>query len=398
VEKRLRVLAVTKLFPSAANPLFAPFNRQQFAALARVCDVDVMGVIPWFPGARWLSRWSSAGFVAGAPREETFDGLRVSHPRFLFVPRVGRFADPVLYVASLWPHVRRYRGLVDVVLGAWAFPDGVAAVQLARMLGVPAVVKVQGSDLNVLPRTRSIAMWLARALPRAARVVAVSAPLAEKARGFGVSPERIKIVRNGVDRELFSPRSRHEARVRLGLSDGRWLLFVGNVLETKGVRPLLDAFAEVAREDPTLRLAIVGDGPLRPLCEEAARGCNGRIVVTGRRPLDELGWWYGAADVVVLPSFHEGTPNVVLEAQVVGRPVVATSVGGIPDLLSAPGLGVLVPPRDHRALAAGLREALAGTFDETAIAARAPGGWDESAAALLDVLREAACKPPGGAV
>ena len=90
----LRVLAITKIFPNAAEPLSAPFNRQQFAALHALCDLEVLATIPWFPGAGLVSRWSSAGKLASVPRHETIDGIAVVHPRTLFVPRLG--------LAGLW--------------------------------------------------------------------------------------------------------------------------------------------------------------------------------------------------------------------------------------------------------------------------------------------------------
>ena len=176
----LRVLAITKIFPNAAEPLSAPFNRQQFAELARLCELEVMATLPWFPGASLLSRWSSAGKLARVPRRETIAGITVTHPRTLFVPRLAHGAWGPLYAASIAPVLARYRGRIDVVLGSWAYPDGFAAVIAARILGVPCVVKLHGSDINLiakLPGPRRLTAW---ALPRAARVVAVSRALAEK--------------------------------------------------------------------------------------------------------------------------------------------------------------------------------------------------------------------------
>jgi teichuronic acid biosynthesis glycosyltransferase TuaC len=94
----------------------------------------------------------------------------------------------------------------------------------------------------------------------------------------------------------------------------------------------------------------------------------------------------GARDVMTLPSWAEGTPNVVLEALASGRPVVATRVGGIPDLLQGRGAGVVVPPRDAETLAAALQEALERRWDEAAICARGPTSWRESAAGVASVL------------
>ncbi|MBK9032332.1 MAG: glycosyltransferase [Myxococcales bacterium] len=391
--RRPRVLIVTKIFPNAAEPLSAPFNRQQFAALARHADiVDVLATIPSFPGAGLIKRWSSAGRLTDVPAREIIDGLPVRHPRTLFVPRLGHGTWGPLYVASLAPHLVRYRGAVDVVLASWAYPDGFAGVVAARLLGVPAVVKLHGSDINVNAKLPGPRRQLAWALPRAARVVAVSQALADEVAALGVARDRIALVRNGVDAELFHPRDRAAARQALGLPrDARIAVYVGNLKAAKGVLDLLAAFAQV--DDPAARLVIVGGGDERAAVAAAA-AADPRIVAAGPRPLPEIPTYMAACDVLTLASWAEGTPNVVLEALASGRRVVATAVGGVPDLIDDPLLGELVPARRPPALAAALARALAQPYVPEAVAARgARGGWDASAAALADVLRAALAAP-----
>jgi len=382
----VRVLIVTKLFPNLVEPLSAPFNRQQFAALARHCDVvDVLATIPWFPGARLLARWSSAGRLASVPARETIDGLSVRHPRTMFVPRLGHGTWGPLYAASIAPYLARYRGKVDVVLASWAYPDGFASVIAARLLGVPAVVKLHGSDINVNAKLPGPRRQLAWALPRAARVVAVSNALADEVAALGVARERIALVRNGVDAELFAPRDRSEARRALGLLErGPIALYVGNLKAAKGVLDLIAAWRTVTAERPDARLVIVGGGE-----EQAAvtAALGPTVIATGARPLAEVPSYLAACDVLTLASWAEGTPNVVLEALASGRRVVATAVGGVPDLIDDPVLGELVPARSPPALAAALVRALATPYDPLAVAAKgARGGWDASARDLADVL------------
>ena len=129
----MRVLAITKIFPNAAEPLSAPFNRQQFGALRQLCDLDVMATIPWFPGAGWLSKWSSAGKLARVPRRETIAGIDVSHPRTLFFPKLAHATWGPLYAASIAPLLAPYRGKVDVDL---------APLDLIDSSGVAALVKL----------------------------------------------------------------------------------------------------------------------------------------------------------------------------------------------------------------------------------------------------------------
>jgi len=383
----LRVLAITKLFPNAAEPLAAPFNRQQFAALAKHCTLDVLATIPWFPGAGWLAKWSSAGKLARVPRRETIGGLAVQHPRTLFIPKLALATWGPLYAASIAPLLAPYRGNVDVVLGAWAYPDGFAAVIAARMLGVPCVVKLHGSDINIVakyPGPRRLSAW---ALPQAERIVAVSRPLVDEVVSLGVARERVTIVMNGVDSELFKPRDREAARAELGLPAGPLAVYIGNLKPEKGVLDLARAWHEV----PEGTLVFVGDGPLRDEIETVTKPLGGRVRLIPRQPLERMPLYMAAADIVVLASHSEGTPNVVLEALACGRRVVATSVGGVPDLITDEALGLLVPPHDPTALASAITRALREPYDAASIAKRgARGGWAASAAALHAVLAEAA--------
>jgi len=391
----LRVLAITKIFPNAAEPLSAPFNRQQFAALAKRCELEVMATIPWFPGASLLSRWSSAGKLATVPRREAIAGISVTHPRTLFVPRLAHVAWGPLYAASIAPALGRYRGKVDVVLGSWAYPDGFAAVVAARLLGVPCVVKLHGSDINViakLPGPRALTAW---ALTRTERVVAVSRALAEEVVALGVARDRVAIVMNGVDGALFHPRDRAAARAELGVPPGPLALYVGNLKTDKGVLDLAAAWRQVARDVPDAQLAIVGGGPARGALEAQLPP---RTTLVGPQPLAAIPTWMAACDLLVLPSHAEGTPNVVLEALACGRRVVATAVGGVPDLITGPTLGTLTAPHQPDALAAALTDALRTSYDPTAVAELgARGGWEPSAAALHAVLVEAAGASVGAA-
>jgi teichuronic acid biosynthesis glycosyltransferase TuaC len=394
----VRVLAITKIFPNAAEPLSAPFNRQQFAALSKLCELEVLATIPWFPGAGLLSRWSSAGKVAKLPRRETIEGISVRHPRTLFVPRAAHVTWGPLYAASLLPLYPEYRGKVDVVLGSWAYPDGFAAIAFAEALGVPAVVKLHGSDINVIatmPGPRRLLSWM---LPRAAAIVAVSRELARKVGELGVPEEKIAVVGNGIDSDKFQPRSREEARRRCGLEGvAPTIVYVGNLKEEKGVLDLADAFLRLRKERPELgaRLVMVGGGAMRePLAQKLAAGgavVGADAVLAGPRPLEEVPHWMAAADVVALASWNEGTPNVLLEALACGRRVVATRVGGVPDVVTSSLQGELVEAKRVPELAAALGRALATPYQPAEVAASRTGAtWETSAAALREVLARAA--------
>ncbi len=387
----MRVLAITKIFPNAAEPLSAPFNRQQFAALARLCELEVLATIPWFPGAGLIARWSSAGKLARVPAHETIEGIAVSHPRTLFVPRLAHVTWGPLYAASLAPQLHRYRGKADVVLGSWAYPDGFAAVIAAQLLGLPCVVKLHGSDVNIIakmPGPRRLSRW---ALPRARRVVAVSRALGDEIVELGVLRDNVRIVMNGVDAELFHPRDRAAARRELGLPDGPLALYVGNLKEEKGCVELATAWPAVAAAVPgrPARDRRQGTAARRRRRQARRRTPSARLV--GAKPLPEIprcGW--PRATCSCCRATSKARPTSSSKRWRRGGGSSARRSAACPTFLTRPELGTLVPPRDPDALAPALEAAVRTPYDpaETpALGAR--GGWAASAQALHAVLAEA---------
>jgi glycosyltransferase involved in cell wall biosynthesis len=391
----LRVLALTTIFPNAEMPLAAPYIRQQTAALAKLCSVSVIAPQPWFPGDHLLTRYSYwKRDFSSVPEREHIAGLLVEHPRVMRLPKATSLAAAT-YATSLLPTLLRRRGHFDVMLATWAYPDCVAAVALGTLLKIPVVVQVIGSDVNVVAQLPGPRAQLRLALPRAAAALAVSRPLAQKLIELGAATDRVHVVPTGLDLETFRPRDRAQARSKLGLpAQCRLITFVGRLHASKGVLELLQAFDALAPQHPELRLAIVGDGPLLGVCQEHAQRHPETLRITGELPATGVADWVAACDALTLPSHAEGTPNVILEALGSGRKVVATHVGGIPDLLGNPALGELVPPHDVAALQQELWRVVSADYDASQVADSAGlFDWNENARRVLRVLEQAATSP-----
>ncbi len=386
-EKAVRVLIVTKLFPNRVKPLASSFNRQQFAELAKKCEVSVIAPRPWFPGAKFLKKWSDAGDLADLPARDVVHGQAVEHPRQLYIPKFGHGIAAPLTTGSLLHLVPRYRGKIDVILASWAFPHGPSCVHLGKLLGVPVAVKVHGSDINVIAAMPGPRKSLRRWLPKANRIVAVSRELGLKCEKLGVAKDNVDLVYNGVDSSVFYPRDRAKARTALGLpSSKKIILFVGWLLETKGVLDLANAFMALQAKEPDAELIFVGEGPARQQLEGIVGNRPG-VTLAGAQKLDAVADWMAACDLLCLPSWNEGTPNVVLEALASGRKVVATSVGGIPDLIQSNELGRLVPPKNPKKLSEALLSTLAEPYEPNNVSTLGSrGSWAESAEALYQSL------------
>ena len=221
-------------------------------------------------------------------------------------------------------------------------------------------------------RKNRLNQWLAmRALGRDDCVVAVSAPLAVQLEVMGVPADRIATIPNAWRPPATPPLDRARARAALGLDgDGPMLGWVGRLSHVKGADIALDALANM--QDRQACLVFVGDGPERTALEAqvTSLGLGGRVRFLGM--VAAAASLLNAFDAIVLSSRSEGTPMILLEAIHVGVPVVASAVGGVPDLIT-PTTGTLVPPNDSAALAAAMDELLshpaaAGT---RALAARA---------------------------
>jgi teichuronic acid biosynthesis glycosyltransferase TuaC len=395
-----RVLAVTRIFPNRVEPLACAFQRQLLGALAHLCPVEVLAVIPYLLGSSLLGERTRPGRLARVPARDEIDGIPVIHPRVPYVPGVAAvpllapFNAP-LYLAGLLPHVPRLRGRFDVVLGTFLYPDACAAALLARLLGVPYVIKTHGTDVNVVARWGTVRPMIESTVRGASFSIGVSAPIVKALVELGAPPERAVLLQNGVDRTVFHPMDRAAARAALGLpARGRIVTYVGRLEKEKGLRELVQAFERLGRASTEpVHLALVGRGSLGEELDRAAAelvlSSGGRILLAGERPLDEVARYLAASDVLALPSWAEGTPNVVLEALAAGRPVVASRVGGIPDVIEDGRTGLLVPPRDVGALAAALGRALRRTWREADLVAAAPPSWEESAGHLLGLLLHA---------
>jgi glycosyltransferase involved in cell wall biosynthesis len=168
------------------------------------------------------------------------------------------------------------------------------------------------------------------------------------------------------------------------------LLYVGNLKVSKGCLDLLDAFPALLALYPGARLIYVGNGPDRDVLRARieALGCKEHVELAGATTHGALGDWFRSADLLCLPSHNEGVPNVVLEAMSCGTPVVATRVGGIPEVVPDHA-GILVPPHDRAALSAALIEASARHWDPRKIALHASGfRWDDNVDRLERILQE----------
>jgi teichuronic acid biosynthesis glycosyltransferase TuaC len=311
-------------------------------------------------------------------------GLSTHYFEYPVFPLVSRPVNGLVCAHYLEPHLRAFGA--DVILNFLLYPAGFAALSVGRKLRVPVVVGSIGSDLNAIPDPLS--RWLTRkTLHGASRVIAKSEQLRDRALAMGADPDTTCVIANGCDESLFFPRTRNFARQELNIPQGAELIvFVGRMYRSKGIIELIEAVVTLSREHPNLRLAYVGDGPDLAALREKIRhtDLSGHVNFAGACSANEVARWLAAANLLALPSHAEGCPNAVIEALSCGRPVVATRVGALTELVDR-SCGILVPVGDAAALLAALDTALSMPWDEAAIAKRFRRSWQQVAQEVLAI-------------
>lgn len=314
---------------------------------------------------------------AGLPRVHEVDGVRVE--RFRYAPdryevlayRGGGHATlqarwhvlllPGLVVSeawALWQAIRRHRP--DVVVAHWLAPSGLVAAALAGR-APRTVLTLHGNDVALAGTLGPVARWAVR---RADGVACVSDDLAREAeRVLGMAAGTVAVTRVPLPADL-APTPLPEGPPRV--------LAAGRASVEKGFDVLLDALAQPALD--AWRGTLVGDGPQRPALERRAAALGDRVTLLDALPRRDLFELVRDHHVVAVPSRREGLGLFALECLALGRQVVASDVGGLPEVVRDPGDGALVPPDDPAALAAALADLeLRAPHDPAAVAAHRPG-------------------------
>jgi len=336
----LKVLVLTTSFPSDENDWSSVFISKLLQAISR-------------RGHR---------IVVAAPSDGVFHGRRVVHGietvRFgYFRPRSlerltrggGGIPEnmsksflaklqviPMMFVFAV--EALRHAPESDVIYANW-LGAGVVGALINALTGKPLIVSFRGDD-GYLARDRLLwrvfTKWV---IKRSAVIAPVSAELKEIMRALGTPEHKLDLPRFGVDTDMFRPAEtarNDDLTVRL--------LYVGALIPKKGLQTLLEAMTDPAFQDVQLR--VVGAGyyspELKTMCNNA--GLGERTCWTGSLPPAEVAEIMRGSDVLCLPSFTEGSPNVIKEAMASALPVLSTRVGGIPDLVDHGKTGLLFEP------------------------------------------------------
>jgi len=373
----MRITVLTSSYPRFPGDGTAPFVQSISEHLADLGhDVEVVApydpAVSDRPGQRvtvhrfrytLLGRWHIMGHA------KSLDGdVHFKPAVFSLLP----FFLSAQFVSGLWVACRQR---TQIVHAHWVLPNGLVGAWLADLLHVPLAISLHGSDIFVAQRNRILG-WAARwALRRAAVITACSEHLRRGAIGLGASPDKVHIVAWGADPHRFHPTIIPLGRSNFGLtSDDVVLVALGRIVPKKGFDILVQALPSLLQSHPRVQVLIGGDGVQREqLCHLAADlGVLDHLHLPGRIPWDKAPAFLAMGDIFVLPSMRDtagnldGLPTVLLEALALGKPVVATRIGGVPLVIEDGVNGIVCPPND----AGQLSQAIARVLNDSALRTR----------------------------
>ncbi|AAZ25604.1 glycosyltransferase [Colwellia psychrerythraea] len=364
------LVIITNLFPLPWEPNRATFNRQQFAQLDDEFDKSVLVPIAF---SEWFSH-----------KKEIKQTENLRYVPYFYLPKVGRRFYSVFMFLSILMHSGWW--LINkkpkIILASWAFPEAVAASWLSKLFNCHFFFKVHGSDINLHGKIPARAQQIVKAAKRASGILSVSKALADEMVGMGIERKKISVIYNGVDHQRFG------VETKTPLS-GDYLLYVGNLKHDKGVVELIKGFANICENYPTLHLVYAGSGVEKERLVELSKTLNiaDKVQLLGSVEHHKLPALITHAKALVLPSYNEGVPNVILEAMACGTPVLATRVGGIPEVIDEKICGKLIKLRCEIAVENGLNYILNQPWNKKQIQAHSKKfTWENNKRQLIELL------------
>ena len=321
-----------------------------------------------------LARASDNLLIISQGRVEKLTSVSRDNIELILIPVRSR-GDYLSYIFSAVRAFMVRRDRVDWHLISASEPvgGGIATVLLNWWYGVPYVAMVQG-DLLDLPSSHfsGIKRWVLKHITmvvttRAQAVRAVSRKIQNDLVNAGVLEGKITVLRNRVDLERFNSvalrSTRDEKRDLLQWKDNRVLVYVGALTIEKGAREFVKACRELLPRYEDLRVLIVGDGFLRGWCDEQLAPYSDRVHFSGFVPHGQIHHWLSFGDIYAFCSHHEGMPRVVLEYMAMGKPIVATAVGGVGEVIEDGVSGLLIETGHVGDLVEKAKMVLNGNFD-----------------------------------
>ncbi|MCE2750287.1 MAG: glycosyltransferase [Pirellula sp.] len=360
----LRILSVCTNFPTRNRPTLGLFVYRRLSKLSGYGDLRLLVPQPYFP---FLRPRPADALLAG-------NNMPVSIKRMFYLPGVAKSWDGgwLERVVSRWVSSMKDLDRGTTILDAhFGYPEGVGCYRVAKRLGVPLFITVRGLETELM-EFPAIRKQMLEAFDYCTGVIAVSQSLKDMLVEQGLEAKKIRVISNGVDSDIYSPRDKLQSRQQLGVRiDAKLIVSLGNVQRRKGYDLLVEAIAPY-RDTPSFRCVILGGvnetATMASLEARVAQlGMSDQVQFLGQATPDVVVQWLRAADAFVLPTRREGCCNAVLEALSSGVPVITTPAGDNTKFVVDGKNGFIVPHEDPRGLHRAIEQASEHPWDSRAI-------------------------------
>lgn len=388
-----KILIITNIFPDKNHLYRGIFIKEQIDQLKDKYEIKVLFPIPYlsifFEFIYRIFTGKKLGITLKLSKQQL--GYTVEKVYYLYIPYISHF----LKLLSLYISTISAKWQPDFLLTYYVLEHGYLATKLGQLLNKPAVIYAIGSDINCffyqhIPIGQRIKDRGVQALNNCQKVIAASNDLKKKIIKLGIESSKIEVVPFGVDQKIFYPVPQKQTRQDLNLSlRSKIILYIGSLALSKGLFYLIQAFRKVKDKLPNTQLILIGEGSDKStlLCLTKTLNLRRDVRFYGSKPHKEINLWIAGADIVCLPSFSEGMPLVIKEALCCGKPVVATKIGGVMEVIKRSDIGFLVEPKNSRQLADVLIEGLKKQWDKKKIIASGElFAWDKIKPKLVSVL------------
>lgn len=279
----------------------------------------------------------------------------------------------------------------DIIHSHFLWSAGYVGMRLKEKYEAPFIVTGHGYDVYDLPfKSKAWNKRICQVLNSADHIITVSNTNLACIQKLNIETP-VSVIPNGFDASQFHPIDQIECREKLGLPvDKKILLTVGNCVAIKGQKYLIEAMKDIHTKYPDVICVIVGGGELYPNLQKLVveMGLQNCVRLVGRRPHEEIPLWMNACDVFVLPSLNESFGVVIIEAMACGKPVVASNVGGVPEIICSETYGLLSQPGNAKDLSDKILLALERDWDTQGIREYAKKyTWDTVCKEILELYK-----------
>jgi len=389
---KFRILYFSTQFPNQRSPRMGVFSLQRVLALRHAgCEVQVISPLLMNPPPGLITKPVQAykwiKLQAQLPSKFQYEEIEVHYPKWFCPPKklFGWTMSYFLFLQVRSKVMELARAFCpNVIISSW-LPDVVAAAKFGNDLNIPTLGIADGTDVNVWPEEYRGWSYARDTLnEKISTIIFVSDALRSVGNSKGLYGKKNIVLHNAVDTHLFQPSEYY-------FNESSFVILgIGRFVRMKGFHVLLDAVARLNRSlGIPVHLILVGEGPMRDALVRQASdlGISSILELIDPMEQDKLVMYYQKADLFCLPSYSEGLPCVVVEAMACGKPVVASNVGGIGELVDEQS-GILVAPGDADALCEALLQAKNHVWDAEIIRKKIVEnfGWDKWTDTMLRLM------------